>query len=160
MRSAARLLPLTVPLLRAKVALVASWPVLAYGASRLDAESISAWTWAFILGFSLLGWVVSDLDKVAELWNLEGKSMYERVRARFVLLKTIAAAEFAGVSTFFLGKLFPAAFLSMMSVKPEQAPELPEMALMLAAAFAGYMGARWFALIERKLLGGSSPTQS
>lgn len=152
MRSAIRL-PLSVPLLRAKVALVAAWPALAWGASRLDAESISAWGWAFILVFSLLGWIVSDLDKVAELWNVAGKSAYERVRGALVLVKTIAASLLAGVSTFFIGKFFPALFLSMLGVKPETSPELPEMALLLAAAFAGYMGARWFALLEKKLTG-------
>lgn len=146
-------------MLRVKAALVAASPFAAYAAEqtihRLSTEAISPWTWLFIAGFALLGWVVSELDKVAELWNLEGRALHERVKARLVFVKSLAAALLAGVIAFFLGKLAPAWLLGAMGVKADAPPEIPEMALLLGAAFAGYMGARWFAWLELKLTGKS-----
>lgn len=145
--------------LRVKVALVALSPLFAYGAEaqiqRHAAESVSGWTWFFVFAFSALGWVVSEVDKVAELWNLDGRTIYERVKVRLVLFKTVAASAFAGVATFFIGKIAPDILLWALGVdaKTRSTPEIPEMLLLLAAAFAGYMGARWFAWMETKITG-------
>lgn len=144
-------------ILRIKVALIAFAPVAAWAGEQVlrragSAESVTPWTWFFILAFALLGWMVADLDKVAELWNLEGKSPVERVRARLVFVKNVATALLAGVIAFFFGRLFPGLVLGLMGVQTS-APEIPEMALLLATAFAGYMGARFFAWLELKLTG-------
>lgn len=156
MRSVFRLLS-SEPLLQAKAAIVAFTPLLAHAAGEqlaLRAESLSPTTWFFIVLFSLLGWIVSDLDKVAELWNLEGKTLHERVRARLVLAKTVGAALLAGVCMFFLGKLAPGVLLGMLGVAGG-ARELPEMGLLIGTAVAGYMGARFFDWLERRLTGTS-----
>jgi hypothetical protein len=140
-------------LLRFKVALIASTPIVAWAAaeqiSRASASSLPAVTWMFMIGFSLIGWAVADLDKVAELWDTEGHSAYELWKVRLTLLKTIAASIAAGILMFFLGKLAPAMLVGMLGLQGPT-PEVPEMLLLIFTAGAGYMGTRWFDWFEAR----------
>lgn len=139
-------------LLQAKVAIIAATPLAAWAAEqtmRSSASELSALTWLFIVGFSFLGWAVSDLDKVAELWNVSGKNAYEIWKLRFTLAKTIAASAAAGVCMFFLGSLAPSIALSLLGVQASGS-QIPEMLLLIFTTGAGYMGARWFDWFEKK----------
>jgi hypothetical protein len=141
-------------MLRAKVLLASAAPIAAYAAEqavhRGSASSLSALAWTFIIVFSLLGWAVADLDKVADLWAAEGQSAREAWKARLVLVKTIAASVLAGICMFFLGKLAPGFLLGMMGGSSHMAPEIPEMLLLIFTAGAGYMGSRWWDWFEAK----------
>lgn len=140
-------------LLRVKVALVAAMPIAAYAAEqtihRMSASSLSGLTWMFVVGFALLGWAVADLDKVADLWSVEGQSARELLKARLVLVKTIAASTLAGICMFFLGKLAPGLLIAMLGVQAVT-PEIPEMLLLIFTAGAGYMGSRWWDWFEAR----------
>lgn len=144
--------------LRAKFLFVAFSPALAWATEqRMASEAIggiSMLTWLAMLGFATLGWIVSDLDKVAELWK-PGEA-YERWKERLKLWKGIAASNLAGIFTFFIGKGAPGLILSATGLKVEGGgnPVIPEMLLFLMVAGAGYMGTRWFSWLERKVTGG------
>lgn len=127
-------------------------------ARRGSIEAVTLTTWAFLLAFSMLGWAVSELDKVAELWNTDGRTRYELMRERLTLLKTVAASLAAGMLVYFLGQEAPAIFLRVIGI-PEAAPggnpvAIPEMVLFVLVAGAGYMGARWFAWLEARFFAG------
>lgn len=151
MRSVA--LPLSPAMLRAKLAIAGVSPVLAFAGEQAiqgtSASSLSLLTWCFVIAFSLLGWVVADLDKVADLWSVEGQPMREAIKARLKLLQTIAASLLAGVCMFFLGKLAPGILIGLLGVKAD-APQVPEMLLLIFTAGAGYMGSRWWDWFEAK----------
>lgn len=152
--------PASLALLRVKIALVCGTPILAaaadavqHAAGRGSISAVSAWTWGFLIGFAMLGWAVSELDKVAELWNTDGRSQYEIWKERLKLLKGIAAANAAGILVYFLGSASPWFFLRALGVQTETPPELPEMVLFVFVSGAGYMGVRWFAWLEVKFFG-------
>ena len=148
-------------LLRAKVALVCFAPALAMAAgaaiqhvsARSSIEAVSTVTWAFLALFILLGWAVSELDKVAELWNVDGHSQYEIWKARLMLLKGFAASNAAGFSVYFLGEAAPGFFFRAIGVQGD--PQLPDMVLFVFVSGASYMGVRFFAWLERKFFGGT-----
>lgn len=142
-------------LLRVKASIALFTPVLAWAAERSAAERVvlgemSGWTWSFVAGFSLLGWAVADLDKMAELWNVEGKRAYELWRDRLKFVKGIAASNAAGIMTFFVGHLAPDWLAAGLGVGSEKA-QLPEMLVFVFVTGAGYMGVRWFDWLERKV---------
>lgn len=146
-------------LLRVKLALVALAPALAWAAAqapaRGDVDGVSVWQWIGVLLFSLLGWGIADLDKIAEQWNPALGNSYEVWKARLNLYKAILASVGAGIGTFFLTKLAPAMFLPMLNLKTADGatPEIPEMIILLLVAAAGFMGARWWTGFERKIAG-------
>lgn len=141
------------PIRRAKAALVAATPVLAVAAEQTmiaaavsPVEAISALTWFFILLFAMIGWAVADIDKVAELWNVADGSQYQRVLARFRLLKSVIGSQAAGVFTYFLGKIAPGFLVTALGLKFDagRPPEVHEFLLLIFVAGAGFLGARWF----------------
>lgn len=148
--------------LRLKVFLVLSAPMLAWAAEEAvqraartgSVEAITLLQWGFIFGFSMLGWAVSELDKVAELWNTDGRTQAELWRERLKLLKGVAAANAAGITLYFLSQGAPGFFLRVIGVGDAiasgDAAKLPEMVTFVFVAGGGYMGARWFAWLERK----------
>lgn len=147
----AKLRACSAPILRVKVALVCATPLLALAAQRAmprasPLEEISFLTWFFIVLFALIGWAVADVDKVAELWNVDGQGRYHQILARLRLLKTIIGSLAAGVFTYFLGKIAPAFLIGAMGLKFEsgQPPELHEFVLLILVAGAGWLGSRWF----------------
>lgn len=157
--------PAVLPLLaRTKALLVCMVPGFAWAgeatvqqvARNGSIEAVTWVQWAFIVGFALMGWTVSELDKVAELWNLDGRTKLELMRERLKLLKSVAASELAGVMTYFLGGAAPGFFLRVIGVDQAQAggqqiaAEFPDMVLFVFVAGAGYMGARWFAWLEAR----------
>lgn len=149
--------PVSLLLLRLKVALICCAPWLAYAAEVVQQharrgafDEVPAITWWFIAGFSLLGWTVSEVDKAAELWNTEGLTKYQVWKARLGLFKSVAASCAAGLLVYMLGSAAPKIFLRMIGVDAAGA-EMPEMFLFVFISGAGYMGARWFAWLERKL---------
>lgn len=151
-----------IPLLaRAKAALLAITPILAHAADNVMAqlalrgslEDLSALTWFFLAFFSLLGWIVADLDKLAELWDTDGKTMAEKVRERLKLCKGVAGSLVAGMSIYFLGRHAPGVFLGAIGLQGEV--YLPEMVLFVFVTMGGYMGTRFWAWFERKYFGGS-----
>jgi len=117
---------------------------LARAASPL--EAISLLTWFFIVLFTLIGWAVADVDRIAELWNVGDGTKYQQVLARLKLLKTILGSLAAGVFTYFLGKIAPAFLIGAMGLKFEsgQPPELHEFILLMLCSGAGWLGSRWF----------------
>lgn len=153
----------SLPLLYAKATLMLMAPGLAYAAQETvqqvarsgSLEAVTLTTWAFLVAFSLLGWAVSELDKVAELWNTDGRSRYELMKERLKLLKTVAASLAAGMLVYFLGLEAPAIFLRVIGIQDGPNPiQMPEMVLFVFVAGAGYMGARWFAWLEAKFFVG------
>lgn len=158
-------LSLSLLLLRVKATLILACPVLAYGADNAvqraaehgSLAAVSALTWLALAGFSLLGWCVSELDKVAELWNTDGRSQYEIWRERLKLLKGVAASLAAGMLVYFLGQGAPGFLLRSIGV-PESSgisAQVPEMVLFVFVSGAGYMGVRWFAWVEAKFFQGA-----
>lgn len=145
-------------LFRVKVALICSAPLLAAAADATvqhvarkgSIEAVSAWTWMFLIGFAMLGWCVSELDKLAELWALEGKTPREAWLERFKLIKGVAAANAAGIVAYFLGDLAPGILIRMIGLEAQGEIHLPEMVLFVFVCGAGYMGPRLFAAMERK----------
>ena len=137
-----------------KIVLLALTPPLAIAAEQTMAvaraasplESISLLTWFFILLFTLIGWAVADVDRIAELWNTGDGTKYQQVLARLKLLKTILGSLAAGVFTYFLGKIAPAFLIGAMGLKFEagQPPELHEFILLMLCCGAGWLGSRWF----------------
>lgn len=157
MTSKSRHPPASLFVLRLKAALVLCTPALAYAAEEVvqhtrrgSLEEIPAITWLFLAGFSMLGWAVSELDKVAELWNTDGRSRYEIWKQRLALLKGVAASNAAGLLIYIMGSAAPAFFFRAIGV--QGSPEFPEMVLFVFVSGAGYMGVRWFAWVERKWL--------
>lgn len=110
-------------------------------------------TWAFILGAAILGWAVADLDKLAELSNTEGKTKYEIAKQRISFVKSVVASVVAGIGIFFLGKTAPSLLLTVMGIQQTSTPEIPEMALLMGVAVAGYMGTRFWQRAEERLTG-------
>lgn len=144
-------------ILRVKVALLISAPLLAWAAGgaaqaarRVPFDDVPLITWLFIVGFALLGWAVSEIDKLAELWNVDGHSPYEIWKARFGLIKGFAASCAAGLLVYMLGTAAPKVFLRVIGVDIPNA-EMPEMFLFVFVSGAGYMGVRWFAWFESKV---------
>ncbi len=137
---------------RVKAGLVAATPPLAYAAEQVQlaaaspVEAISALTWLFIVVFALIGWAVADVDRVAELWNVEGATKYQVVLARLKLFKSVLASLAAGVFTYFIGKISPAFLAQAMGLKFEggKPPELHEFILLILVAGAAWLGSRWF----------------
>lgn len=161
-------LRLSLLLLKIKAGMLSIVPLMAYGADQTvqnvgragSIEAVSTLQWAFLFGFSMMGWAVSELDKLAELWNVDGKSPYEVWRERLKLLKGIAAACAAGMLIYFLGQAAPGVFLRMIGIDSANAQgvttQFPDMVLFVFVSGGGYMGARWFAWLERKFFGGAS----
>lgn len=135
-----------------KGAIAASVPALAWAAEQRmlavvsPLEEISAISWVAMVFFSLVGWAVADIDKLAELWNLGDGTPYHRAKERLRLLKTILGSITAGVFTYWLGKISPEFVFRAMNLQlPNgQAPEIHEFLLLIACAGAGWQGARWF----------------
>lgn len=144
--------PACSPLIRrVKVAVVAATPPLAYAAEQTmrvvsPFDEITLFTWAGIFLFAAAGWIVADVDKVAELWNEAHDTRYKQIVARLKLVQSIIGAKVAGVFTYFLGKMAPGPLMAMMGLKFEhgQAPEVHEFLLFIAVFGAGWLGARWF----------------
>ena len=135
----------------AKALLIAGTPVLAVAAQQTIAvvspiEEISALTWFFIVLFAAIGWAVADIDKVAELWNVDGQGRYQQMVARLKLVKSVIGSLAAGVFTYFLAKLAPAFVVGAMGLKLLDGRELQlhEFVILIMVAGAGWLGSRWF----------------
>src|SRR3990167_4458629 len=103
-------------LFRLKVLLLALLPLAAWAATATTApvdplEQITFWQWARVIMFTLFGWAIQDLDKIAELWNPAFVSAYEKSREALKLWKGVLASLGAGVATFFIAEIAPAMFL-------------------------------------------------
>lgn len=145
--------------LQLRVFLASFTPALAWAAGeqlvqaqRGSLDSVSGWVALALTFFSVLGWMISDLDKAAELWKPR-ESPYETWKIRLTLWKGIAASCAAGFSVYVIGKFSPDFLLSAFSLKTATgvALELPELVLFMFVSVAGFMGARWFAWFERKM---------
>ena len=145
----ARRLVFTPHIRAVKAALIAGTPVLAVAAERVHVsplEEISALTWFFIVLFAAIGWAVADIDKVAELWNVDGQGKYQQMLARLKLVKSIIGSLAAGIFTYFLAKLSPAFIVGAMGLKLSDGrePQLHEFVILILVAGAGWLGSRWF----------------
>lgn len=142
-------------LLLAKGLIFAFLPLAALAAEgtgrRHSVEELTLWTWVFICFFSLIGWAVVDLDKLADLRDTEGKKPHEVLRQKLVLLRGVLTSLTAGVTMFFCGKMFPVWFITSLGVTVQKDPEIPEMALFLLCFAAGMMGTKWFDWIKAKV---------
>jgi hypothetical protein len=125
---------------------IAAEQTMAAARAASPLEEISLLTWFFIVLFALIGWAVADVDKVAELWNVEGATKYQQMLARLRLLKTILGSLAAGIFTYFLGKVAPGIMFVALGVKFEggQPPEMHEFLLFIFVSGAGWLGSRWF----------------
>lgn len=147
------------PLLQVKMTLIAFTPALAWAVTEqsiLDLDGMSLVTWIAVAFFSVVGWAVNDLDKVAELWK-PGENKYEQWKERMKLLKGVIASFAAGIFTFFIGKAAPGPVLAMLGLKHADGtvPQIPEMILFVLVTGGAYMGTRWFAALEKKVSGKS-----
>ena len=113
---------------------------------------LTALTWVFIIGFSLLGWAVAELDKLAELWDTEGKKSVEIWRYRLTVVRDILGSIGAGIFVFFMGKVTPGWLVSSLGASVAKAPEVPEMLLFIGVAIAGYSGSKIFKWVQGKVL--------
>jgi hypothetical protein len=144
----------------AKVVLCLLVPVFAAFAAEVESveskydsiEHLTALTWVFIIGFSVLGWAVSELDKLAELWDTEGKKSVEIWRYRLTLVRDILGSIGAGIFVFFMGRITPGWMVSALGASVAKAPEIPEMLLFIGVAVAGYSGSKIFNWIQGKVL--------
>ena len=144
--------PACSPLIRrVKAAVVAATPPAAYAAQEAlrvvsPFEEITLFTWAGIFLFAAAGWIVADVDKVAELWNEAHDTRYKQMVARLKLVQSVVGSVTAGVFTYFGGKLAPGFLVSTMGLRFDggQPPEVHEFVLFMAVAGAGWLGARWF----------------
>lgn len=134
-----------------KAVLVAMTPPLAYAAEQTmlrasPLEEISILTWVAIIVFATIGWIVYDVDRVADLWNEEHDTRYKRIVARLKLFKSIIGSQAAGVFTYFGGKVAPGMFVTLMGLKTDggHPPEIHEFLLLILVAGAGWLGSRWF----------------
>jgi hypothetical protein len=115
-------------------------------------QQLTALTWVFIIGFSLLGWAVAELDKLAELWDTEGKKSVEIWRYRLTIARDILGSVGAGIFVFFMGRITPGWMVSALGASVAKAPEIPEMLLFIGVAVAGYSGSKIFNWIQSKVL--------
>jgi hypothetical protein len=115
-------------------------------------EQLTALTWVFIIGFSSLGWAVAELDKLAELWDTEGKKSVEIWRSRLTIMRDILGSIGAGIFVFFMGKITPGWLVSSLGASVSKMPEIPEMLLFIGVAVAGYSGSKVFGWIQGKVL--------
>jgi hypothetical protein len=144
-------------LFRIKLLLLALLPLAAWAATATTApvdplEQITFWQWARVIMFTLFGWAIQDLDKIAELRNPAFTSAYEKWREILKLWKGIFASLGAGIATFFIAEIAPAMFLPMLGLKTADGsvPEIPDMFVLLLCAGAGWEGARWWTRFEQK----------
>lgn len=139
------------PIRRVKVAVVAATPPLAYAAEQTmqivsPFDELTLFTWVGIFLFAAAGWIVADVDKVAELWNEAHDTRYKQILARLKLVQSIAGSLVAGVFTYFGGKVAPGPVFGAMGFVQQagQPFEVHEFVLFMAVAGAGWLGARWF----------------
>lgn len=134
--------------------LTAAWAyALEQRATAVVTEEGVAWSMiAGIILFSLLGWAIADLDKLAELWNPVNSAAYERKKISFSIIKGGLASLGAGAATFIIGTYLPALLLPGLGLKTASgtAPEIPEMVLLLLSAGAAFGGSRWWSRWEEK----------
>jgi hypothetical protein len=101
--------------------------------SDLDPEKVHFATYIWLAGFALLGWVASDLPKLAG-WvdiTLNGGNL---LKTRLEIVQSFFAAELAGVMAYFLAKSSP------KWIGLDSAP--PEMTLFVLVGIAGFSGSR------------------
>lgn len=134
-------------LLRVKIGLACLTPIAAYAADQAihRVESITLWTWFFILMFSTIGWAVKDLDRVAEWWNTEGRKVAEIVKARLGIIQSLTASNGAGICTYLSANTLPG-WLDMKE-------GFPEFAIFVAVTVAGFYGTAWFQRASKKMFG-------
>lgn len=99
---------------------------------NLDPVDLRWWTWCFIFLFANIGWVIAELDKLADIWYLEGKSKRDHALMVLKFGQGFVASNFAGVAAYFAGKSSP-------DLVGFDNP-VPEMLLLLAVTVAGYWG--------------------
>ena len=125
--------------LRLKLGLVLCAPVLAMAAEQMiltmDPSTLPLMTWLFILMFSNGGWLVSELDKLAEIIVSDGISKLEHVRNLLKFTQGWIASNMAGIGVYFIAKSSPA-WINM------EAPS--EMIVLLAVCAGGYSGVRFW----------------
>src|SRR5262245_8113503 len=72
----------------------------------LDPDKLHASTWAWLTLFSLLGWVASDLPKLAN-WVDSSLNNGNIWKTRFEILQAVFASWLCGVLAYFVGKTYP-----------------------------------------------------
>jgi hypothetical protein len=136
---------------------IAAWAAGHTVPSPETIHAIGVGMWFWIVTFSLLGWAMADLDKVAEVWNpaIEGR-FYEKMKECLKLYKGILASVGAGIATFVVTDLAPGPVMTAFGLRMADGsvPRIPAMAALLLVAGAGYMGSRWWARFETKIPGG------
>ena len=116
------------------VALLTPW--LAQAAEQklhdLDPAQIAWWTWGFILFFALIGWSISELDKLADVLVRDDKTRRDYIVGCLKVAQSAIASVAAGIGVYFAAKISPEYFGVSES--------MPEMLILLAVALAGYGG--------------------
>lgn len=112
------------------------WPMAVFAQAQvadLDPEKVRLATYLWLMGFALLGWLASDLPKLAG-WVDHSINDGNLLKTRLEIVQGFFAAELAGVLVYFLAKSSP------KWVGLEASP--PEMTLFVFVGIAGFAGTR------------------
>jgi hypothetical protein len=108
---------------------------------QLDPEKVKLVTYVWLAGFALLGWLASDLPKLAG-WVDRTLNNGNLLKTRLEIIQGLFAAELAGVCIYFLAKSSPK-WLNL-----ETTP--PEMTLFVFVGIAGFAGTRGLDWVRTK----------
>jgi len=125
---------------------IALLPLAAYAQDQvggLDPEHVRLATYLWLSAFSLLGWLASDLPKLAG-WVDRTLNHGNLLKTRLEILQGFFAAELAGLLVYFLTKSSPK-WLGMNAAPPE-------MTLFVFVGLAGFAGTRGLEWVRERLL--------
>ena len=105
--------------------------------AELDPNRLHWSTWVWLTIFSLLGWIASDLPKLAN-WVDLSLNNGNILKTRFEIAQAIIASWLCGVLIYFVGKTYPEWF--QLKSNP---PEMILFVLVGIAGFAGTRGLEW-----------------
>lgn len=131
---------------RAIAAALIVWPWASYAQEQvglLDPGSVRIATLVWLIGFSLLGWLASDLPKLAG-WVDASLNSGNLLKTRLEILQGFVSAELAGFIIYFVGKSSPK-WLGYDTVPPE-------MLLFVFVGVAGFSGAKVLNMIRDKIV--------
>lgn len=99
----------------------------------LDPDKVHSSTWVWLMVFSLMGWLASDLPKLAG-WIDRALNEGNILKTRLEIVQGALSSVFLGVGVYFIGKSYP------KWLQLEANP--PEMILFVFVGIAGYAGTR------------------
>jgi hypothetical protein len=108
---------------------------------QLGPDKVRLATYAWLFGFSLMGWLASDAPKLAG-WVDRTLNDGNLLKTRLEIVQGFVAAELAGVCVYFLAKSSPK-WLGLDATPPE-------MTLFVFVGIAGFAGTRGLEWVRMK----------